>query len=84
MINTKLTPVEIEQQLNSIGVQTVFTFKPLHIKQNCIDIEDIYIDDSKHEEYDFTIDMDDIATIMFTSGTTGQQKLYHKLFKSLL
>lgn len=82
MINTKLTPVEIEQQLNSIAVQTVFTFKPLHIKQNCIDIEDIHIDDSKHEEYDFTIDMDDIATIMFTSGTTGPAKAVPQTFSN--
>lgn len=82
MINTKLTPVEIEQQLESIGVQTVFSYKPLNIKQNCIDIEDIYLEDSKHENYDFTFDMDDIATIMFTSGTTGPAKAVPQTFSN--
>ncbi|WP_323707224.1 o-succinylbenzoate--CoA ligase [Mammaliicoccus vitulinus] len=80
MVNTKLTSREIEQQLESIGVETVLTYKSLNIKQNHIIINDITSINNKN--LDFHLNMDDIATIMFTSGTTGPAKAVPQTFSN--
>lgn len=80
MINTKLTSREIEQQLDSVNVQTVLTYKSLDIKQKNINISDIHHINKHNLEFQFK--MDNIATIMFTSGTTGPAKAVPQTFSN--
>lgn len=80
MINTKLTSREIEQQLDSVNVQTVLTYNSLDIKQKNINISDINHINKHNLESQFK--MDNIATIMFTSGTTGPAKAVPQTFSN--
>lgn len=83
MLNTRLTETEMINQMNSINVSTILTTQPFHLSDfNVIHISEI-------EQYskrinNQTCNYDRIASIMFTSGTTGPQKQYHKPLKIIM
>lgn len=80
MINTKLTYKEIENQLHSINVHTVLSYQSLKINQKVININDI---EEQSEEYEIKpFNINKIATIMFTSGTTGPAKAVPQTFNN--
>nr|WP_263312909.1 o-succinylbenzoate--CoA ligase [Mammaliicoccus sp. Marseille-Q6498] len=80
MINTKLTASEIENQLQTVDVDIVLSYQALNIKQQVKLIEDIVLQDRVNETY--TLDLNHIATIMFTSGTTGPAKAVPQTFSN--
>ena len=81
MLNTRLTETEMINQMNSINVSTILTTQPFHLSDfNVIHISEI-------EQYskrinNQTCNYDRIASIMFTSGTTGPQKAVPQTFKN--
>jgi len=80
MINTKLTAKEIENQLNCIDVHTVLSYQDLKINQKVININDI---EGRNEVYEIEpFNINKIATIMFTSGTTGPAKAVPQTFNN--
>lgn len=80
MINTKLTAKEIENQLNCIDVHTVLSYQDLKINQKVININDI---EGRNEVYEIKpFNINKIATIMFTSGTTGPAKAVPQTFNN--
>ena len=83
MLNTRLTETEMINQMNSINVSTILTTQPFHLSHfNVIHLSEI-------EQYSKRINNETcnderIASIMFTSGTTGPQKQYHKPLKIIM
>ncbi|CDR28287.1 o-succinylbenzoate--CoA ligase [Staphylococcus schweitzeri] len=111
MINTRLTPNEMTNQMRSIDVQLIFCTLPLELRGFQI----VSLDDNEFEGTDITMNgllgntmdvqydtsnetvvpkdsppnilntffnLDDIASIMFTSGTTGPQKAVPQTFRN--
>lgn len=78
MINTKLSAKEIEEQLSRINVTCVLSYKTLNIKQEIVMINEIKHDTEIENIAPF--DMNRIASIMFTSGTTGPAKAVPQTF----
>lgn len=111
MINTRLTPNEMTNQMRSIDVQLIFCTLPLELRGfQIVSLDDIefagrditmngLLDNTMDIQYDtsnetvvpkespFNIlntsfNLDDIASIMFTSGTTGPQKAVPQTFRN--
>lgn len=111
MINTRLTPNEMVNQMRSIDVQLIFCTLPLELRGFQI----VSLDDNEFEGTDITMNgllgntmdvqydtsnetvvpkdsppnilntsfnLDDISSIMFTSGTTGPQKAVPQTFRN--
>lgn len=86
MINHRLTSNEIIKQLDSVNVRDVITTKPIELSESI----NVYlyhevqsICNSEPTAFaDFNIQ--NIASIMFTSGTTGPQKAVPQRFKNHL
>src|SRR5690625_1332539 len=73
-INTRLTPHEIRQQLDDVGVTTIIATKPIEMGHfNIIKFSDLYDLETAGVE-DREISGGDVLSIMFTSGTTGRAK----------
>lgn len=84
MINTRLTKKEIIAQLKSVETDTLVTTIPLKIENvHIISHESI---EHKLSDKTYETDMDEkqIASIMFTSGTTGPQKAVPQTFENHL
>ena len=83
MLNTRLTETEMINQMNSINITTILTTQSFHLSHfNVIHLSEL-------EQYpshtnDETFNDERIASIMFTSGTTGPQKQYHKHLKIIM
>ncbi|MDM7863382.1 o-succinylbenzoate--CoA ligase [Staphylococcus borealis] len=81
MLNTRLTETEMINQMNSINITTILTTQPFHLSHfNVIHLSEL-------EQYpshtnDETFNDERIASIMFTSGTTGPQKAVPQTFKN--
>ena len=111
MINTRLTPNEMKNQMRSIDVQLIFCTLPLELRgfqivslddiefagtditmngllDNTMDIqydtsnETVVPKDSPSNILNTSFNLDDIASIMFTSGTTGPQKAVPQTFRN--
>lgn len=82
MINTKLTSKEISKQLESVDVQVVYAYKQLEIIQEVKLIQDISVQTYDDNQLVNQLNEDDIATIMFTSGTTGPAKAVPQTFSN--
>ncbi|MCU5746819.1 o-succinylbenzoate--CoA ligase [Staphylococcus sp. SQ8-PEA] len=82
MINTRLTKDEILNQMKSVEIQTILKTKPLQLNNiRLLDYNDITKQTSK-KMYETTSDPEQIASIMFTSGTTGPQKAVPQTFEN--
>ena len=83
MLSTRLTETEMINQMNSINITTILTTQTFHLSHfNVIHLSEL-------EQYpshtnDETFNDERIASIMFTSGTTGPQKQYHKHLKIIM
>lgn len=81
MLNTRLTETEMINQMNSINITTILTTQSFHLSHfNVIHLSEL-------EQYpshtnDETFNDERIASIMFTSGTTGPQKAVPQTFKN--
>ncbi|HAR7220428.1 o-succinylbenzoate--CoA ligase [Staphylococcus aureus] len=111
MINTRLTPNEMTNQMRSIDVQLIFCTLPLELRgfqivslddiefpgtditmngllDNTVDIqygtsnETVALKESPSNKLNTSFNLDDIASIMFTSGTTGPQKAVPQTFRN--
>ncbi|MEX2947263.1 o-succinylbenzoate--CoA ligase [Staphylococcus warneri] len=84
MINTRLTTNEMIAQMNSIDVKTIITTTSLDLdKFNVYNIEEIQVLNQIEDQMN-TFKLENIASIMFTSGTTGPQKAVPQTFKNHL
>lgn len=84
MINTRLTDKEITAQLKSVDTDTIIAILPLNIDGfNIISWSEL---EAKRgtETYEIPMDLERIASIMFTSGTTGPQKAVPQTFNNHL
>ena len=82
MINTRLTPKEITAQMQSIDVQYIITTASLALKDfNIIPFQSL-IDKRNKGLISKSFNRQDIASIMFTSGTTGPQKAVPQTFNN--
>lgn len=81
MINTRLTTTEMTYQMKSVNVQMILTTKefdlPSHQVLTFNQLSE-YSETSNHKQFD----INHIASIMFTSGTTGPQKAVPQTFKN--
>ncbi|MRF37304.1 o-succinylbenzoate--CoA ligase [Staphylococcus xylosus] len=79
MVNTRLTKKEMIAQMKSIDVSTVIAMEQLHLRDiKVIDFQTLQTQEGYEFEAPFSIDR--IASIMFTSGTTGPQKAVPQTF----
>ncbi|CAD2081883.1 2-succinylbenzoate--CoA ligase [Jeotgalicoccus coquinae] len=82
MLNTRLTPGELKNQLEDVSVSTVIATLPADIPG----VEVIQYDDLfELETQTFIVNQpepDDISSIMFTSGTTGRAKAVPQTYKN--
>ena len=80
MINTRLTTTEMTNQMDSVNIQLILTTKEFDLHSHQVlsfnQLSD-YPDTPNHKQFD----IHRIASIMFTSGTTGPQKQYLKRLK---
>lgn len=84
MINTRLTKNEIIAQMNSIQVSTIVTTTTLEMDQfDIYTLEDIQ-NLSPQNINSNVFQLENIASIMFTSGTTGPQKAVPQTFENHL
>ncbi|WP_436881218.1 o-succinylbenzoate--CoA ligase [Staphylococcus pasteuri] len=84
MINTRLTKNEIFAQMNSIQVSTIVTTTTLEMDQfDIYTLEDIQ-NLSPQNINSNVFQLENIASIMFTSGTTGPQKAVPQTFENHL
>ena len=75
MINTRLTRHEMINQMNSVDIATIVHTLPLELEGfNLYHFNDLTQLD-KHDVSGYKFNLESIASIMFTSGTTGPQKL---------
>ena len=80
MLNTRLTKEEIQNQLHSIETDTVITTTNLTLQDIVIIDFDVLKREVSNNTYEAIFNMDQIASIMFTSGTTGPQKAVPQTF----
>lgn len=81
MLNTRLTETEMINQMNSININTILTTQTFHVSHfNVIHISEL--EQCPKCTNDKTFDINCIASIMFTSGTTGPQKAVPQTFKN--
>ncbi|CEA00972.1 2-succinylbenzoate--CoA ligase [Jeotgalicoccus saudimassiliensis] len=82
MLNTRLTPAELESQLDDVSVSTVIATRPVEIPGvDVIQYDDLF----ELETQTFIVNQpqpDDILSIMFTSGTTGRAKAVPQTYKN--
>ncbi|WP_412521214.1 o-succinylbenzoate--CoA ligase [Staphylococcus simulans] len=84
MINTRLTYKEIEAQLKSVHTETIIATLPLELEGFTILTWREIERRRSTQTYETELDLNRIASIMFTSGTTGPQKAVPQTFKNHL
>lgn len=82
MLNTRLTKKEMLAQMASIEVDTVIAREAIQLKGiHIVNFENLWthLDDN---QYETSFSIERIASIMFTSGTTGPQKAVPQTFSN--
>lgn len=80
MINSRLTTTEIKNQMNSVNIDTIIVTRPLEITGfNLLRYSKLQ-SEMTSSTYEATFNFERIASIMFTSGTTGPQKAVPQTF----
>ncbi|WP_142384377.1 o-succinylbenzoate--CoA ligase, partial [Staphylococcus argensis] len=80
MINSRLTTTEIKNQMNSVNIDTIIVTRPLEITGfNLLRYSELQ-SETTSSTYEATFNAERIASIMFTSGTTGPQKAVPQTF----
>lgn len=82
MLNTRLTKKEMLAQMVSIEVDTVIAREAIQLKGiHIVNFENLWthLDDN---QYETSFSIERIASIMFTSGTTGPQKAVPQTFSN--
>lgn len=82
MLNTRLTKEEMQNQLYSIETDTVITTNNLMLQDIAIIDFNEFKKEVSDNTYEAIFNMDRIASIMFTSGTTGPQKAVPQTFSN--
>ncbi|WP_368867768.1 o-succinylbenzoate--CoA ligase [Staphylococcus epidermidis] len=84
MINTRLTRHEMINQMNSVDITTIVHTLPLELEGfNLYHFNDLTQLD-KYDVSSYKFNLESIASIMFTSGTTGPQKAVPQTFNNHL
>ncbi|WP_436854188.1 o-succinylbenzoate--CoA ligase [Staphylococcus caeli] len=84
MINTRLTKREMIAQMESIHIDTVIAVETLELEQLNIVYLSTLMTENIDKQYEANFIQDRIASIMFTSGTTGPQKAVPQTFNNHL
>ncbi|RIN23780.1 o-succinylbenzoate--CoA ligase [Staphylococcus succinus] len=80
MLNTRLTKSEMLAQMNSVDVDTIIAMNELDLEDlNVMAYSDLLIQ-VNDEVFTAQFSINSIASIMFTSGTTGPQKAVPQTF----
>ena len=80
MLNTRLTTTEMRNQMHSIGVEVILTSSDLTLEGFEIYSYTYLMAHAEGETYETPFNLNRIASIMFTSGTTGPQKAVPQTF----
>src|SRR5699024_1818224 len=80
MLNTRLTKDEMQNQLSSIEVDTVVATSQINLKAISVIKISTLQQGCNDMTYESLFDMNQIASIMFTSGTTAPQKAVPQTF----
>lgn len=84
MINTRLTYKEIKAQLKSVHTDIIIATLPLELDDFTIINWSEVEQRRSTQTYETELDLNRIASIMFTSGTTGPQKAVPQTFNNHL
>ncbi|SCS34171.1 o-succinylbenzoate--CoA ligase [Staphylococcus caeli] len=84
MINTRLTKREMIAQMASIDIDTVIAVETLELEQLNIVSLNTLMTENIDKQYEVNFTQNRIASIMFTSGTTGPQKAVPQTFNNHL
>ena len=84
MLNTRLTEQEMRNQMKSVRVDTILHTMPLTMEDfklyNIEGLRNLTPQQLQSKQFN----LEDIASIMFTSGTTGPQKAVPQTFHNHL
>lgn len=80
MINTRLTDREIQSQMASVNVETIITMEQFELAGLTIIPYKTLQSQMSSQQFEFDFSFERIASIMFTSGTTGPQKAVPQTF----
>ncbi len=80
LINNRLTAYEIDQQMNAIGIDLIISTQNILFttKTKVIYSSTLFSEEAPHIHH--SVSENQIASIMFTSGTTGPQKAVPQTF----
>lgn len=82
MINSRLTKTEIKNQMTSVNIDTIIVTRPLDIEGFKLLGYAELCRETTQSTYEAPFDSERIASIMFTSGTTGPQKAVPQTFRN--
>ncbi|MCG7338374.1 o-succinylbenzoate--CoA ligase [Staphylococcus sp. ACRSN] len=82
LLNTRLTKREMQDQMASVEIDTIITINDLKIDGFHIAKFESLEAEIAEQYFETTFSLENIASIMFTSGTTGPQKAVPQTFSN--